>query len=109
MLINFFYTLKKAKVPVSIRELLDLLDAMENRLAFGSIDDFYLLARTVMVKDQKFYDRFDKAFGAYFKNLENIDGIIEALIPEDWLRQEFEKHFTEEEKPKLKAWVDWKS
>ncbi len=103
MLINFFYTLKKAKVPVSIRELLDLLDAMDNHLAFGSIDDFYLLARTVMVKDEKFYDRFDKAFGAYFKNLENIDGIIEALIPEDWLRKEFEKHFSEEEKAKIES------
>jgi len=103
MLINFFYTLKKAKVPVSLRELLDLLDAMDHNLAFGSIDDFYTLARTVMVKDEKFYDRFDKAFGAYFKNLENIDGIIEALIPEDWLRQEFEKHFTDEEKAKIES------
>ena len=103
MLINFFFTLKKAKVPVSLRELLDLLDAMDHNLAFGSIDDFYTLARTVMVKDEKFYDRFDKAFGAYFKNLENIDGIIEALIPEDWLRQEFEKHFTEEEKAKIES------
>ena len=91
MLINFFYTLKKAKVPVSIRELLDLLAALEENLAFASIDDFYLLARTIMVKDEKYYDRFDRAFGAYFKNLENLDGIIEALIPEDWLRKEFEK------------------
>jgi uncharacterized protein with von Willebrand factor type A (vWA) domain len=76
---------------------------MDNHLAFGSIDDFYLLARTVMVKDEKFYDRFDKAFGAYFKNLENIDDIIEALIPEDWLRKEFEKHFSEEEKAKIES------
>jgi len=76
MLINFFETLKRAKVPVSIKELLILLEAMEHRLAFGSIDEFYLLARTIMVKDEKYYDRFDKAFGAYFKNLENIDGII---------------------------------
>ena len=101
MLINFFSTLKKAKVPVSIKELLDLLAAMEQNLAFGSVDDFYLLARTCMVKDEKYYDRFDRAFGAYFKNLENIDGIVEALLPEDWLRKEFEKHFTEEEKAKV--------
>ena len=87
MLINFFNTLKKARVPVSIKELLDLMSAMEKNLAFGSVDDFYLLARTCMVKDEKYYDRFDRAFGAYFKNLENIDGIVEALLPEDWLRK----------------------
>ena len=56
MLINFFNTLKKARVPVSIKELLDLLAAMEQNLAFGSVDDFYLLARTCMVKDEKYYD-----------------------------------------------------
>ena len=101
MLINFFYSLKRANVPVSIKELLDLLSAMEKNIAFGSVDDFYLLSRTCLVKDEKYYDRFDRAFGAYFKNLENIDDIIEALIPEDWLRKEFEKHFTEEEKAKI--------
>ena len=103
MLINFFNTLKKARVPVSIKELLDLLSAMEQNLAFGSVDDFYLLARTCLVKDEKYYDRFDRAFGAYFKNLENIDGIVEALLPEDWLRKEFEKHFTDEEKAKVES------
>ena len=96
MLINFFNTLKKARVPVSIKELLDLLAAMEQNLAFGSVDDFYLLARTCMVKDEKYYDRFDRAFGAYFKNLENIDGIVEAILPEDWLRKEFEKYITDD-------------
>ena len=101
MLINFFFTLKKANVPVSIRELLDLLAALEENLAFASIDDFYLLSRTIMVKDEKYYDRFDRAFGAYFKNLENLDDIIEALIPEDWLRKEFEKNLSEEEKAKI--------
>ena len=64
MLINFFYTLKKARVPVSIKELLDLMGAMEHNLAFGSVDDFYLLSRTCLIKDEKFYDMFDKAFGA---------------------------------------------
>lgn len=103
MLINFFFTLKKANVPVSIRELLDLLAALEQNLVFASIDDFYLLARTVMVKDEKYYDRFDRAFGAYFKNLENLDDIIEALIPEDWLRQEFEKNLSDEEKAKIES------
>ena len=103
MLINFFHCLKRANVPVSIKELLDLLKAMENNLAFGSMDDFYLLARTVLIKDEKYYDRFDRAFGAFFKNLQNIDDIIEALIPEEWLRKEFEKHLTDEEKAKIKS------
>jgi|TARA_B110000977_G_scaffold3451_2_gene4761 hypothetical protein len=103
MLINFFFTLKKANVPVSIIELLDLLAALEKHLAFASIDDFYLLSRTCMVKDEKYYDRFDRAFGAYFKNLENLDDIIEALIPEDWLRKEFEKNLSEEEKAKIES------
>ena len=103
MLINFFYTLKRANVPVSIKELLDLLTAMEKKIAFGSIDDFYLLSRTCLVKDEKYYDRFDRAFGAYFKNLENIDDIIQALIPEDWLRKEFEKHLSDEEKAKIES------
>ena len=103
MLINFFFTLKKANVPVSIKELLDLLAALEKNLAFASLDDFYLLSRTCMVKDEKYYDRFDRAFGAYFKNLENIDDIIEALIPEDWLRKEFEKNLSEEEKAKIES------
>ena len=103
MLINFFHVLKRTSVPVSIKELLDLLAAMENNLAFGSVDDFYLLARTCLVKDEKYYDRFDSAFGAYFKNLEDIDGVIEALIPEDWLKQEFERYFTDEEKAKIES------
>lgn len=103
MLINFFYMLKRANLPVSIKELLDLLSALEANLAFASVEDFYLLARTCMVKDEKYYDRFDRAFGAYFKNLENIDDIIEALIPEDWLRQEFERHFSEEEKAQIES------
>lgn len=79
------------------------MGAMEHNLAFGSVDDFYLLSRTCLIKDEKFYDRFDKAFGAYFKNLENIDGVIEALLPEDWLRKEFEKNFTDEEKAKVES------
>ena len=103
MLINFFQFLRRSNVPLSIKELLDLLRAMESNLAFGSMDDFYLLSRTCLIKDEKYYDRFDRAFGAFFKNLQNIDDIIEALIPEEWLRKEFEKHLTDEEKAKIKS------
>lgn len=103
MLVNFFYGLKNAELPVSIKELLILLEAMEKRLAFGSIDDFYLLARTCLVKDEKYFDKFDKAFGLYFRDLENLDDIIEAIIPEDWLRTEFLKQLSEEEKAKVES------
>lgn len=103
MLVNFFYGLRNASVPVSINELLVLLEALEKRLAFANIDDFYLLARTCLIKDEKHFDKFDRAFGAYFKDLEGIDDIIEALIPEDWLRTEFLKTLSEEEKAKIES------
>lgn len=103
MLLEFFFTLKKFGVPVTTREFLTLLEAMQHRLAFASFDDFYLLARTCLVKDEKYYDRFDRAFGAFFKGLENLDGILDALIPDDWLRKEFDRMFSEEEKAKIES------
>ncbi|WP_299769843.1 VWA domain-containing protein [uncultured Pseudoteredinibacter sp.] len=103
MLVNFFYGLRNANVPVSIKELLVLLEALEKHLAFGSIDDFYLLSRTCLIKDEKHFDKFDRAFGAYFKDLDGLDDIIEALIPEDWLRTEFLKNLTEEEKAQIES------
>ncbi|GAB1263313.1 vWA domain-containing protein [Aurantivibrio infirmus] len=103
MLVNFFYGLRNAQLPVSIKELLVLLEALEAHLAFGSIEDFYLLSRTCLVKDEKYFDKFDKAFGAYFKDLENLDDIIEAIIPEDWLRSEFLKDLSDEEKAKIES------
>lgn len=103
MLINFFFTLKNAGVPVSIKELLVLLEAMQQHLAFGSIDDFYVLARTCLVKDEKYFDRFDRAFGQYFKDMQTVDDVIAAMIPDEWLRQEFEKHLTEEEKKQIQS------
>ena len=103
MLVNFFYDLRKAKVPVTLKELLVLFDALKQHLAFGSIDDFYLLARICLVKDEKHFDKFDRAFGAYFKGLENLDDIIETLIPEDWIRSEFINSLSEEEKAKIES------
>ncbi|HAN60788.1 MAG TPA: hypothetical protein DCQ11_08005, partial [Gammaproteobacteria bacterium] len=103
MLVTFFLSLKKAGVPVSVREFLVLLEAMTRGLAFGSIDDFYRLSRTVLVKDEQYFDRFDRAFGAFFKELESFDDVLEALLPEDWLRSEFEKYLTEEEKNKIQS------
>ena len=103
MLINFFHGLKDAGVPCTTRELLDLLEAMRRQLVFADIDGFYQLSRAILVKDEKYYDRFDKAFGSHFRELEGLDDIIEALIPDDWLRSEFIKNLSEEEKAKIES------
>ena len=103
MLINFFLMLRKYKLPVTIRELLDLLRAMEFRVVYANIDDFYLLSRTCLVKDEKNYDKFDRAFSAYFKGLEDLHGMLESLIPDEWLRREFEKSLTPEELKQLES------
>ncbi len=103
MLINFFLELKHAKVPVSIGELLTLIEAVKSGLAFGSVDDFYLLSRTVLVKDEKYFDRFDLAFGAYFEGVKNLESVLEKMIPEDWIRSEFVKSLSDEEKAKIKS------
>ena len=103
MLINFFLTLRKYKVPVTLRELMDLLQALQYRLVYADLDDFYLLSRTCLVKDEKNYDKFDRAFSAYFKGLEDLHGLLESLIPDEWLRHEFEKSLTPEELEKIKS------
>jgi uncharacterized protein with von Willebrand factor type A (vWA) domain len=66
MLIDFFFSLRKSKIPVSIKELLTLLEALKMGVISPSIDEFYYLSRMTLIKDEKFFDRFDKAFGAYF-------------------------------------------
>ncbi len=103
MLVQFFLSLRNAGVPVSIRELLDLLAGLQARLAFLDVDEFYQLARLCMVKDEKYYDRFDKAFGSYFSELNTLDDVIEAIIPDDWLRKEFLKQLSDEEKAKIES------
>lgn len=100
MLIDFFLHLKAKKLPVSTREFLTLLEAIRERVAGHSIDDFYFLSRTCLVKDETHYDKFDQAFGEYFKGITHIPG-LEAEIPEDWLKLMMKKHLTPEEKAKL--------
>ena len=97
MLINFFLTLRKYKIPVTIRELMDVLAGLKLQLAYANVDDFYLLTRTAMVKDEKNYDKFDRAFSAYFKGLDDLHGLLESLIPDEWLRHEFEKSLSKED------------
>ncbi len=103
MLINFFLTLRKYKLPVTIRELMDLISALQHRLVYANVDDFYLLSRTASVKDEKNYDKFDRAFSAYFKGLEDLNGLLESLIPDEWLRHEFEKSLTPEDLKQIES------
>ena len=103
MLIDFFLEVRRAGVPASLREFLDLTEALQKRLAFADLEDFYFLSRLCLVKDERHYDKFDRAFDAYFKGIENLDELLEALIPDDWLRSEFEKHLSEEEKAQIES------
>jgi uncharacterized protein with von Willebrand factor type A (vWA) domain len=100
--IDFFLALKKHQVPCSLRELLDLIALLNKGVIFADVDDFYNLAKIVMVKDEIHYDKYDRAFAEYFKGIEQID-IFDRLLPEDWLRKEFEKNLSLEEKEKLKS------
>ncbi len=103
MLIDFFYTLKKAQLPVTVKELLVLLEALEQQVVFASIDDFYVLAKLCMVKDEKHFDRFDLAFGHYFHDLEMIEDFESFLIPHDWLQPDWIKQLSEEDKAQIEA------
>jgi uncharacterized protein with von Willebrand factor type A (vWA) domain len=103
MLIDFFYKLKQAKIPVSINELLTLLDAMQKDIAFGSMDEFYQLSKMCLVKDEKYFDRFDQAFGEYYEGLKAREDLVTATIPENWLQSEFMKNLSDEEKVKIEA------
>ncbi len=102
MLLNFFYTLKQYKVPVSVREYLDLLRALDSGLAFASQEEFYSLSRAVMVKDEKHFDKFDRAMKAFFDGLDTMESPLDKLnLPEDWLRKEIEKLLSPEELAEL--------
>ncbi|MFY7865721.1 vWA domain-containing protein [Roseateles sp.] len=101
MLIKFFYTLRAAKLPVSVREFLTLLEGLKAGVigADGppSIDDFYFLARTSLVKDEAHFDKFDRAFGAYFKGVELLTDFSQD-VPLEWLRSHLELELTPEQK-----------
>lgn len=103
MLLNFFFALRKGGLPVSINELLTLLETLKQRIAFANMEDFYHLSRACLVKDERNYDKFDRAFSLYFKELDTLEDFLEALIPEDWLRSEFEKSLTDEEKAEIES------
>ncbi len=104
MFVTFFHDLKAAGVPVSLREYLTLMEAMQADLAQRKVQDFYYLARAVLVKDERNIDKFDRVFGAAFKGLEFIGETgMEAEIPAEWLRKLADKFLTEEEKKQIEA------
>ena len=104
MLIDFFYTLRAAKLPVSIREYLTLLEALQAGVIDDdggpSVDKFYYLARTTLVKDEVQFDKFDRAFSAYFKGVEMLTDFTQE-VPLDWLRKTLEVELSPEEKAKI--------
>ena len=71
MLIDFFLRLKSARIPVTVREFLVLIEALQKGLSFGSVDEFYLLARLCLIKDESHYDKFDRIFANYFNGAED--------------------------------------
>ena len=100
MLVDFFLHLKARQLPVSTNELLALLEALEARLVSGSLDDFYLLSRTIRVKDEALYDRFDRAFGEDFRGIDALPGFAPD-VPEEWLKLAALRHLSEADRLKL--------
>ncbi|MFM9039888.1 MAG: vWA domain-containing protein [Betaproteobacteria bacterium] len=102
MLIPFFQHLRAAKLPVSIKEFLTLLEALKAEVIEPSLDNFYFLARASLVKDERLFDKFDKAFGAYFHGIQTLPA-IEVDLPLEWLKRQFQREFTAEEKAAIEA------
>jgi uncharacterized protein len=104
---RFFTELREARVPVSLREYLTLIEALDEEVIPPLVDDFYYLARATLVKDERNLDKFDRVFGSVFKGLERLETDLAAEIPEDWLRKVTEKYLTEEEKKEIEALGGW--
>jgi uncharacterized protein with von Willebrand factor type A (vWA) domain len=104
MLIRFFLMLREAGVPVSLTEFLSLLEALKSQVAGYSVDGFYFLSRTVLVKDERHYDRFDRVFAQHFKGIERVfEALAATTIPADWLRRQAELLLTPEERARVEA------
>src|SRR5216684_331890 len=106
MLSGFFVKLKEHKIPVSIKEWLTLLEAMQKDVISPSIDEFYYLSRTTLVKDEQNFDKFDRAFGEYFKGIESVAG-VELDVPLEWLLKQAELNLSPEEKAMIEAMGGW--
>jgi len=103
MLVRFFFLLRSAGVPVSITELLTLLEALKAGLGGLNPERFYYLARTCLVKDERYYDRYDKVFAAHFKGAEDLFARLQRELPEDWLAKMAMREFTDAEKAEIEA------
>ena len=103
MFVTFFQELKAAGVPVTLREYLTLLEAMEQDLASRRVEDFYYLSRAALVKDERNLDKFDRVFGKVFQGMEFLEQALAAEIPAEWLKKLMEKNLSEEEKKLIEA------
>ena len=107
MLIDFFFELRKGGVPVTITEFLTLLEGLKRQVAWVSAQDFYYLARTTLVKDERHYDRFDRVFAEIFNGAEKLFEELLAKVPEQWLKSLAARTLTEEEKRKIESLGGW--
>jgi uncharacterized protein with von Willebrand factor type A (vWA) domain len=107
VLIRFFFELRKAGVPVTLTEFLTLLEALRARVASACAEDFYFLARTTLVKDERHYDRFDRVFAEIFRGAHKLFDEMVATVPEEWLRALAARTLTEEEKRRIEALGGW--
>ena len=107
MLVRFFYMLREGGVPVSLTEFLTLLEALEARVIGLSAGEFYWLARTALVKDERWYDRFDRVFAAHFRGLEELFEALVAEVPGEWLRRSSELFLSDEDKARIQALGGW--
>src|ERR1700755_958214 len=104
MFLQFFTSLREAQVPVTLREYLTLMEAIDADLAEQSVENFYYLSRAALVKDERNLDKFDRVFGTVFKGLESLlDAMLKADIPEEWLKKLAEKYLSEEDKKQIEA------
>ncbi len=107
MLTEFFYRLRKVQIPVSITEFLTLMAGLEARVAGFSVDDFYYLARATLVKDERFFDRFDQVFGEYVRGQQTLFEEILGEIPLEWLQKQKELNLTDDEKKQIESLGGW--
>ncbi len=107
MLVPFFLQLREAGIPVSLKEFLTMLEALEQRVAFCSAHDFYLLGRLTLVKDERYFDRYDRVFAEHFAGAEKAFEKIIATVPAEWLKSLAERVLTEEEKAQIQALGSW--
>jgi uncharacterized protein with von Willebrand factor type A (vWA) domain len=107
MFVNFFHELKQANIPVSLREYLSLMEALDADLIERKVEEFYYLSRATLVKDERNLDKFDRVFSHVFRGLDSLEEGDIAQIPEEWLRSLTEKYLTEEEKAKIESLGGW--